>query len=376
MTTSLLLSVALCLLFPWLSQRLYRYAWFPRWLSPIVSSYLIGIIIGNLRLWTVPTEPVTRLAEAGMLLALPLLLFSIRLEESWRYTGRMLFSFFLCCLSGMCCTALTAGWLHDKYEGGWQVAGMLTGLFTGGTPNMQAIGIALDAPPEYVVLIQAADIIGGGIYLLLLISVLPNFLGRFFPASDRSDGDQQLGHALDVPPAERHYAGPLGLTALLVAAAAGFTYLLTGGLSDSTLLILLITTFSLLASFLPRVRSWVGVYGLGEYFLLIFCVALGLLADFRALLSEGMALFVFTTIALVATILLHLLLSRLFRIDRDTVILSSVAALYGPVFVAQVAAAIRNPRLLAPGIAVGLLGFAIGNYLGLAVAYGVKWMME
>lgn len=373
MNIDLLLSILLCLFFPWLSQRLYRNARFPRWLSPIVSSYLIGILIGNLRLWEVPTEPVTRLAEGGMLLALPLLLFSIRLEESWRYTGRMLLSFFLCCLSGMLCTSATAWWLHGTYDDGWRVAGMLTGLYTGGTPNMQAIGIALDAPAEYVVLLQAADIIGGGIYLLLLISILPAFLGRFFPPSDSAEGPQRQSDELDTPATRRHFAGPLLLTACIVAAAAGCTYLLRGNLSDSTLLILLLTTFSLVASFLPQVRTWVGVYGLGEYFLLIFCVALGLLADFRELLSDGLPLLVFSLIALVGTILLHLVFSRLLRIDRDTVILSSVAALYGPVFVAQVAAALRNPRLLAPGIAVGLLGFAIGNYLGLAVAYAVKW---
>jgi uncharacterized membrane protein len=43
--------------------------------------------------------------------------------------------------------------------------------------------------------------------------------------------------------------------------------------------------------------------------------------------------------------------------------------------VAQVATAIGNRQLLAPGIAVSLLGFAIGNYLGLAVAYGLQaWL--
>ena len=62
-------------------------------------------------------------------------------------------------------------------------------------------------------------------------------------------------------------------------------------------------------------------------------------------------------------------------IDRDTLMVASTAAFFGPVFVAQVAAAIRNPSLLAPGIAVGLLGFAIGNYLGLGVAYLMQWAL-
>ena len=116
-------------------------------------------------------------------------------------------------------------------------------------------------------------------------------------------------------------------------------------------------------------------YPLGEYFILVFSVALGLLADFRTLASSGLDLLWFSFLALSATTLLHLLLCRLFGLDRDTVILSSVAGFYGPVFVVQVAAALGNKRLLAAGIAVSLLGFGIGNYLGVGLAYGVRWLL-
>jgi len=71
-------------------------------------------------------------------------------------------------------------------------------------------------------------------------------------------------------------------------------------------------------------------------------------------------------------LVLHLLLARLFRIDRDTVMITSTAALYGPVFVAQVATVIGNKKLVLAGIALGLLGYAIGNYLGLSLAYVLK----
>jgi uncharacterized membrane protein len=66
---------------------------------------------------------------------------------------------------------------------------------------------------------------------------------------------------------------------------------------------------------------------------------------------------------------LHLLLSKLFKIDRDTFLISSTAAIYGPPFVTQIATVIKNKYLLMPGILAGLLGYAIGNYIGLAVYY-------
>ncbi len=98
------------------------------------------------------------------------------------------------------------------------------------------------------------------------------------------------------------------------------------------------------------------------------------MADFRELASNGMDLLYFSALALSSTTLLHLLLCRAFGIDRDTTILSSVAGFYGPIFVVQVATALKNQRLLAAGVAVSLLGFGIGNYLGIGLAYLVRWL--
>jgi uncharacterized membrane protein len=66
---------------------------------------------------------------------------------------------------------------------------------------------------------------------------------------------------------------------------------------------------------------------------------------------------------------LHLILSKLFGIDRDTFLISSTAAIYGPPFVTQIATVIKNKYLMMPGILAGLLGYALGNYIGLAVYY-------
>ncbi|MGB3801447.1 MAG: DUF819 family protein, partial [Lewinella sp.] len=164
------------------------------------------------------------------------------------------------------------------------------------------------------------------------------------------------------------------LSVLVTAGAFLITRLITGSWFSPTALILFVTTLSLIITLTPVVGRIGNAYPLGEYFVLIFCVALGLLADFRQLAEDGLELLYFSAVALIATTLLHLLLAKLFRVDRDTLILSSVAAFYGPVFVVQVATAIKNHRLLASGIAVSLVGFAIGNYLGIGLAYTLRWL--
>lgn len=379
----LILSILLCLFFPALAIWAYEQPRFPRWLSTIVACYGIGILVSNLRLWAVPEAEVRQLAEVSMLIGLPLLLFAIRLKDSLQYARKMLLAFGLCCLSGIICTCLTGWWLSGEVADAWKVAGMLTGLYTGGTPNVNAIGVALEAPPSYLVLVQAADVLLGGAYLLGLISFLPAVYSRFFPYEKEEQPDTPSPQATDtVPTAATTFSTSkltsqfliFGLGLLVTAVSLGICRAFTGDLKNGTLIILLITSLGLVAGGIPKIQKIGNPYPIGEYFILIFCVALGLLADFRQLAAEGMDLLYFSAIALAATTLLHLVLCYWWKIDRDTVILSSVAGFYGPVFVVQVATAIQNKRLMAAGLAVSLLGFGLGNYLGLAVAYTIRWL--
>lgn len=372
MTIGLVLSILLCFGFPLLANWAYAKPAFPRWLSTIVSCYLVGIIVSNTGLWNVPEAGVRQLAEVSMLLGLPLLLFAVDIRDSFAHARSMLIAFGLCCLAGMACTSLTAWYLSDSVADPAVIAGMLTGLYTGGTPNVQAIGIALDAPANYLVLIQAADVLLGGAYLLGLISFLPALYARLYPATINPGGTDQEANAKESIRKWPQWQGFM-LGILITTLSLTCCWLFTGGLKNGTVIVLAITTLGLFVGAYRPLSKKLNTYPLGEYFILCFCVALGLLANFRQLASEGMDLLLFSALALSATTLLHLLLCYWWKIDRDTVILSSVAAFYGPVFVVQVATAIRNRSLLAAGLAVSLLGFGLGNYLGISVAWLVNF---
>jgi hypothetical protein len=51
------------------------------------------------------------------------------------------------------------------------------------------------------------------------------------------------------------------------------------GSLEAPVVLLLITSLALAASFLPAVRHLPGSYALGDYALLVLCVAVGTLAD-------------------------------------------------------------------------------------------------
>ena len=165
------------------------------------------------------------------------------------------------------------------------------------------------------------------------------------------------------------------LTLAIIGLTLGICRLAFGSLENVAFIMLLLTTLSIAASFVPRVRRWENTFETGEYFLLMFCVALGMLADFSEILSQGPDVITFSIFAFLGTVLLHLLGAALFRIDRDTVLFTSVAALYGPAFIGQIASITGNRHLIFSGIAVGLLGYAIGNYLGIGLAYVLRALL-
>ena len=68
------------------------------------------------------------------------------------------------------------------------------------------------------------------------------------------------------------------------------------------------------------------------------------------------------------SVILHLLLARIARIDADTAIITSTAGIYGPAFIVPTANALNNRQVVLPGLICGILGYAVGNYLGIGVA--------
>jgi uncharacterized membrane protein len=53
-------------------------------------------------------------------------------------------------------------------------------------------------------------------------------------------------------------------------------------------------------------------------------------------------------------------------------IITSTAGIFGPAFIPPVATALGNREIIFSGIATGLVGYAVANYLGLRLA----WMLR
>jgi uncharacterized membrane protein len=76
----------------------------------------------------------------------------------------------------------------------------------------------------------------------------------------------------------------------------------------------------------------------------------------------------FMGFVLILSMAIHLLGAALFRLDRDTVIITSAAGIMSPPFVPAIARSLGNSAILFPGLAAGIIGNVAGTLLGIAMA--------
>lgn len=369
--------IGIIIIFPFVSKWINRKKAFRDWLSPVVICYALGIVLGTFEPFQVDRELAKTISEASILFAIPLLLYSTNIPQWLKYANKTLLSFALCAISGLISAGMAAFLFRDKLEEAWKIGGMVAGLYAGGTPNMQGVAFALGATEEAIILVNAADIFTGGIYLIFLTSVAHRIFGLFLP--DFQSGTIHESLSKDLFTAKFSPADSLkgiALTLGIISFALGLTLLIFGNLDQTIFILLMITSLSVSASFSSKIRNWQGTFETGEYFLLMFCIAIGSLANFREILTEGHFVIGFVALVLACTVTLHVVLARWFKIDRDTMMLTSTAGLYGPAFVGQIATVIGNKELVFSGMAMGLLGYAIGNYWGIGLAYVLKFLFS
>ncbi len=367
------IQIALALLMPLMTLWLEKRSRIVRFLSPVVVCYAVGMLFGNQPWVHFSTNVSLQACNVTVAMAIPLLLFSVNIVAWLKLARNTVLSFAFCMISVMLVGALAHVIFGPQMPESEKIAGMLVGVYTGGTPNMAAIGTALHVKPETFILLNAADMVASFAYLFFILTLAGRLLSRLVPATPRTgepeDEPDGPRASLGLPPAGVIFPGLL-LTGLIVAAAVGVGWLCPESVREAVA-ILVITSLSVGASLHPKVRAMRGTHDMGQFLLLVFCVAMGFTTDFSQLFSSTMTTVLYVAVVLFGAVILHFTLAIIFKIDRDTIIITSAAAIFGPHMVGPVALAIKNRQVLFSGLASGLVGYAVGNYLGIALA----WML-
>ena len=351
-----------------------------KWLGKIdtvLILYVLGFLFGNI--FHIPGLAGIQdiLSSAMVPLAIPLMLFGCTFSRNGTRSQVMAL------LTGMFAVviAVIIGYLifGRNIPEGRIVGGMLTGVYTGGTINMAALKTMLGVSEETFILLNSYDMVISFLYLTFLLTVGIKLFRKLLPNGQRLNDDGSIREALENAEANpyeglftraglRDVAFLLGVDALIIAVSAGLG-LLAGDGWFMTVLVLMLTTLGIAASFWKPVRRCKYGYETGMYSIYIFSLVVASMADISKIeMGNSLYLLGYLTFVIFGSLLIHFILSHMFKVDADTMVISSVTYICSPPFVPMMAAAMKNRAVLAVGLAIGIVGYAAGNYLGFLIA--------
>lgn len=264
----------------------------------------------------------------------------------------------------------------------WKLAGPYAGTYVGGSLNFFALweGLSIGQPD----LFAAANAVDNLtiIPLMLVWSTAPRWLARFFrKAQAEINTAGSLIDPEDVQKTQTEHWNSADI-AVFAACAVGVmgvsewaTKILIAPHFPSFPSILLVTTLALALGQLPFFSKRKGAWSMGYLAFYLFFAAVGASIDVIGAIQLSPLLFAYVAIVFLVHMIILFLLGRALRLDLSALIIASAATKGGPALIPSVAQTHGWTALILPGLLLGLLGYAVGNYLGFATAYLVRAML-
>jgi uncharacterized membrane protein len=332
----------------------------------------VGLLLSNLHVIPHEAPAFGFVGQYLLPLGVPFLLFKADLRNLFR-DGRWVLPTFLVASVGVVIGAISGYFLFDLGDAGAKIAGTYAGAFIGGVVNFVAISQAVEmTPTEFSVSLGAsapAAIVG-----LLILVTLPSipFVRRLIPsriidAAEAPGGDA----AADEFPRFRleHVAAAIAISLAICAVSSAICQRL--GIGTYNLFVITIITV-ILANLAPRQFARLeGDFALGMLCMYAFFAMIGAGTDALGFMTAAPVLFVYCVFVLVVHFIVWLVVARLVRFDLADAIIGSGAAIVGPAASAGIASAKGWKSLITPAITIGMFGYVIANFVGIAI---YKWL--
>lgn len=275
----------------------------------------------------------------------------------------------------------------------WKLSGQFAATYIGGGMNFAAVGEQLHTRSDLFTAGIAADVIVTAIWLVASL-LIPELFARRRPAHAPSSHDaDESTHAPEPDPDDEPARDPDALDAQLQSSGVPLTLTDFAGLMSLTVgimwlsdllarlvpaipMIIWLTTVVLLLAQLPLVRRLSGGVVIGNFLLLLFLASNGAKSVIAHIVQVGPAIFYFAagTVAIHGVIIFGI--GWMLRMDGDLLSVASQANVGGSATAMALAGARRRADLILPGVAVGMLGNALGNYIGILIAFLSKALLH
>jgi uncharacterized membrane protein len=377
----------------WLEQ---TRKWAARLSGPVLA-LLIAMGLSNTGVMPAKSPAYDFVDDYLVPLAIPLLLFRANALQIMRSTGRMFLAFHLSSIGSLMGTFLAVYLLKSWITSPDLIhaAGMMAASYIGGAVNFMAIKSSYNVSAQVSdPLIVADNFVMAAMFVALLTAATSRVFRRHYPHPHSQEANVAEAGNLAASHWHRKGISLLDLAkslavALVVAAAAKATQrLATGAFGDvaqaglavqmlhtlCTNKFVLLTAVSLLTAtvFHRSLSAISGPEELGTLMLYLFLFCIGLPADLKAVLVQAPLFFVFCGVIAITNFIVTLVLGKLFRFNLEELLLSVNANLGGAPSAAAMAISAGWPRLVLPGILVGIWGYVIATPLGVIVIEVLK----
>ena len=250
----------------------------------------------------------------------------------------------------------------DAREGA--IAGLFASTYIGGSVNYAALGeiTGLNQDASFFSAATAADNLFSAVYLSLL-ALVPGWrwmASKFIP------------HTMVIADQEQHVKITAQSLCLAIAAAVSLV-----AISDALVAlfelngmryVILSALTLMLATALPRARHWfAGAFELGVALSFAFFAAIAAGANIPAMISVAPMLIALVLILLSVHMVVLFSLGALFKLTLPELITASNAAILGATTAPALAATKGWHDQVTPGVLVGVLGYAMGTFIGTAM---------
>ena len=349
-------------------------------IGPVLTLYLLGVLVANIGIF--PTEDAEYNKLFGLMesfseilipLALPMILFGCNFKKF--SLGKSLKAFVIGALSVVAFVIIGYVVFKEKLgDEGAIMGASLTGQYLGGAANLAAIKQMLGLSSENFIILTTCNLIVSFFYLMFLMGGGVK-LARYI-VGKRGKKEQNVN--IEEYTEENPYKdfgkkksliqlGKVFIASIIVMGISVYIGTLAGGGKGISMvgLILSITTLSLLLTSWKEVRTWDKSYDAGMYLIYVFCLVMATMADLSKIdWNQSLYILIYQAVIIFGSLFLTILFARLFRINADDAVITSDTLINSPLCVPMIAATMKNKDVIMVGIANGLLGYAVGNYVG------------
>jgi uncharacterized membrane protein len=337
--------------------------------SGVVWVLVSAMLLSNFRITPFSSPAYDFVGGYMVSLAIPLLLFKADLRKIIKESGKVMITF-LVASAATVIGALLGYFLMDLGEIGPKVAGVYTGGYIGGAVNVLAVSQVVEmTEAEFTTQISASSIVS--ILALMILIAIPSVkaIVKFLPMSTTDTLSEHEKQAMQEEQRSkvrlRHISGALTLSFGICAVSASIGKFI--GQPQYTILFVTILTIIVANLFPKAMNELEGEFEVGMIFMYLFFAMVGSSTNFSGFASSAFTLFIYGMFIILVHISIVLAMARLMKVDLAEAIVASGAALVGPAVTAAIAISQGWRTLVTPAIMVGIFGYVIGTFIGVAV---------